>query len=571
MIFDTLPLPLPYIIMIAIGGVILVIAFIILYKTVFAHTRLKRQARDLCGKFEREHAILFGQDSQYIKRLETISSMNLVYVQQFLDWNKRFKDVRDVSDASAQAAVNSLKDLVGERKYKELKQLLPTARKTIDEYETQVDALSENLKSKFRDEDDCRTLALEKKEQYRKIKQEYYSHQSDLTLVVATFDLLFHKLDGNLEEADQDIENARYVDAKVILSDKVGPVVIQIGKVLQFLPNICLLISSVIPDKLASLSSHYDEMIQGGYPLHHILLRGDMDAMAEELKRLSEKVQNLDLTGVQQELDDMQKRIDAYLSGFDKEKEARVIFEKEKDGIYSEETALENNFINLCHALPKIRTIYLIGADEQTQVDGIQNTINKAGASKRSLDTYVHSATKQPYSILVDKMHTLRDQAAEASKSLSSFQAYLQSLKNDSEAANSALKVYSARLRQTEKAVREINLQAVTNVYVPRIQELYKAIDTLSNDLSLLPIDVKKVDADLALIKDKGDALIEEVAKAVKDMNEAETAMVMANRYRSVSGEIDAALIQAESLFYAGNFRQSYDLATNAVKNLKEA
>jgi len=569
MIYTTIPVP--YIIMIAIGAVVLLIALLILYKTVFAHARLKRQARDLCGKFEREHALLFGQDSQYIKRLETISSMNLVYVQQFLDWNKRFKDVRDVSDASAQAAVNTLKDLVGERKYKELKEILPTARKTIDEYETQVDALSENLKNKFRDEEDCRTLALEKKEKYRKVKQDYYAHQSDLTLVVNTFDLLFHKLDGNFEETDQDIENARYLDAKGVLTDKVGPVVDQVGKILQFLPNICLLISSVIPDKLTSLSSHYDEMIQAGYPLHHILLRNDMDAMSQELKHLSERVQNLDLAGVQKELDDMQKRIDAYLAAFDKEKEARVIFEKEKDGIYSEETSLENNFINLCHALPKIRTIYLLGADEQTEVDAIQNTINKAGASKRSLDTYVHSATKQPYSILVDKMHTLRDQAADASKSIAQFQAYLQSLKNDSEAANSALKVYSARLRQTEKAVREINLDAITNTYVPRIQELYGTIDTLNGDLSALPIDVKKVDADLGSLKNKGDVLIDEVAKAVKDMNDAEAAMVYANRFRAVSGEIDTALVQAESLFYAGNFRQSYELANNAVKNLKEA
>jgi septation ring formation regulator EzrA len=230
----------PSIILIAVGGAVLVAAFIILYLTVFAHAHLKKQARDLCGKFEREHAILFGQDSQYIKRLETISSMNLIYVQQFLDWNKRFKDVRDVSDASAQAAVNTLKDMVGERKYKELKQMLPTARKTIEEYETQVDALSENLKNKFRDEEDCRTLALEKKEKYRKVKQDYYAHQSDLTLVVSTFDLLFRKLDGNLEEADQDIENARYLDAKTLLSDKVGPVVEQVGKILQVLPNICL-------------------------------------------------------------------------------------------------------------------------------------------------------------------------------------------------------------------------------------------------------------------------------------------------------------------------------------------
>jgi septation ring formation regulator EzrA len=560
----------PSIILIAVGGAVLVAAFIILYLTVFAHAHLKKQARDLCGKFEREHAILFGQDSQYIKRLETISSMNLIYVQQFLDWNKRFKDVRDVSDASAQAAVNTLKDMVGERKYKELKQMLPTARKTIEEYETQVDALSENLKNKFRDEEDCRTLALEKKEKYRKVKQDYYAHQSDLTLVVSTFDLLFRKLDGNLEEADQDIENARYLDAKTLLSDKVGPVVEQVGKILQVLPNICLLISSVIPDKLASLSSHYDEMIQGGYPLHHILLRSDMDAMAQELKRLSQRVQGLDLTGVQDELDGMQKQIDAYLAGFDKEKEARTIFEKEKDGIYSDETALENGFINLCHALPKIRTIYLLGADDQTQLDAIQNTINKAGASKRSLDTYVHSATKQPYSILVEKMHTLRDQASDASKSIASFQAYLTSLKNDSDSANAALKVYSARLRQAEKAVREINLDSVSNIYLPQIQALYGTIDLLSCDLSSLPIDVKKVDSDLSELKSKGDALIDAVGNAVKEMNAAETMMVQANRHRSSSGEVDAALVQAESLFYAGNFHQAYELANSAIKNLKE-
>jgi septation ring formation regulator EzrA len=109
---------------------------------------------------------------------------------------------------------------------------LPTARKTIDEYETQVDALSENLKNKFRDEEDCRTLALTKKEKYRKVKQDYYAHQSDMSLVVSTFDLLFHKLDGNFEEADQDIENARYLDAKAILTDKVGPVVDQVGKIM---------------------------------------------------------------------------------------------------------------------------------------------------------------------------------------------------------------------------------------------------------------------------------------------------------------------------------------------------
>lgn len=469
-----------YISLITIGSVLFVAACILLYFTVFSHAHLKRQARDLCGKFEREHALLFGQDSQYIKRLETISSMNLVYVQQYMDWNKRFKDVRDVSDASAQAAVNQLKDLLSERRYKDLKALLPSSRRTIDEYENQVDTLSENLKNKFRDEEECRSLSLEQKEAYRQVKQEYYAHQNDLSLVVGTFDLLFRRLDSFFDEAEQDIENARYADGKAILTGKIAPVLNQVGVVLRELPNICVQISSLLPDKLVSLSNHYEEMITGGYPLHHILLKGDMDAMSNKLTSLGEKVKGLQLQGVSAELDEMTKQIDGYLEAFEKEKEARVIFERDQRGVYDKENGLENSFINLCHALPKVKSIYLIGSEDQAKLDAIQNTINKAGASKRSLDTYVHSSTKQPYSILVDKMKTLDTQADDTIKQINDFQAYLVSLKNDSETANAALSVYYAKAKEAERVIRDVKLDVLTDKFNPLLEQLYGLIDTLA-------------------------------------------------------------------------------------------
>ena len=50
---------------------------VLLYFSVFSKLSLKRQARDLCSRFEREHALLFGDVLAYIRRLETISTMNL--------------------------------------------------------------------------------------------------------------------------------------------------------------------------------------------------------------------------------------------------------------------------------------------------------------------------------------------------------------------------------------------------------------------------------------------------------------------------------------------------------------
>jgi septation ring formation regulator len=551
------------------GGVALVGLFVLLYFTVFMHARLKRQVHDLTTRFERNHGLLFGQDSQFIKRLETISSMNLTYVQEYMDWNKKFKDIRDVSDASAQAAVNGTKDLLAARRYSDLKEQFPLAKKVIDNYESQVTSLDGALKRKFQDEEDCRTLTFDEREKLRKIKQDYFSRQADLGLVGPSFEAIFAKLDSLFDSVEQNIENAQYLDAKTILINQISPVNDSIAVALKSLPNICISIQSVIPDKLTSLQNRYDEMIKGGYPLYHILLPDDFAGLNDELATLAKRVQNFDLKGVEGQLDDMTRRVDGYGVRFDDEKTARTTFESECDGVYAKEKDLEKNFIDLCNALPAVKKIYLLSG-EQSQIDAIQITINKAGASRRSLDAYIHSATKQPYSLLVERMKALSAQGSEAASQIVAFQNYLSSLKTDSEKANSSLSVYWSRLKSAEKTLREINLKPVYDRFESVIDSLYSLLDTLSVDLRTLPIDVKKVDADLQELTSKADETVSSLEQCRTDSAAAEQAIVYGNRFRSSSGEINSLMVQAEGLFYAADFAKAKETADEAVSRVQE-
>ena len=551
------------------GGVALVGLFVLLYFTVFMHARLKRQVHDLTTRFERNHGLLFGQDSQFIKRLETISSMNLTYVQEYMDWNKKFKDIRDVSDASAQAAVNGTKDLLAARRYSDLKEQFPLAKKVIDNYESQVTSLDGALKRKFQDEEDCRTLTFDEREKLRKIKQDYFSRQADLGLVGPSFEAIFAKLDSLFDSVEQNIENAQYLDAKTILINQISPVNDSIAVALKSLPNICISIQSVIPDKLTSLQNRYDEMIKGGYPLYHILLPDDFAGLNDELATLAKRVQNFDLKGVEGQLDDMTRRVDGYGVRFDDEKTARTTFESECDGVYAKEKDLEKNFIDLCNALPAVKKIYLLSG-EQSQIDAIQITINKAGASRRSLDAYIHSATKQPYSLLVERMKALSAQGSEAASQIVAFQNYLSSLKTDSEKANSSLSVYWSRLKSAEKTLREINLKPVYDRFESVIDSLYSLLDTLSVDLRTLPIDVKKVDADLQELTSKADETVSSLEQCRTDSATAEQAIVYGNRFRLSSGEINSLMVQAEGLFYAADFAKAKETADEAVSRVQE-
>jgi septation ring formation regulator len=558
------------ILIIVIAAVVIVCLFLVLYFTVFRNAALKRQVLELSKKFEKSHGLLLGQDYNYVKRLETIASLNLTYVQEYTLWNKRFVDIRDVADATAQSSINTLKDLLSDRRFHELKQVLPKSKAAIDTYEAQVVALDDNLKKKFQDEEDCKQLAFDEKEALRKAKQDYYNKQPDLSIVTGTFDTIFQKLDGLFSAADQSIDNAQYLDAKTIITNQISPVTKQVAKVLQILPAICTQIQSVLPDKLSSLSAHYEELTHDGYPLNQILLPSDISEMENELSALSKRVSGLNLAGVSEALDAMSKKIDDYNFRFDKEKEARAIFEKEVDEAYKKENGVELDFVSLCHSLPKVREIYAIGAVQQANIDEISKTVNQAGASKRSLDTYIHSGTRQPYTLLVEKMHLLRDQAEQAQKLIDSFKAYLGSLKTDSEAAYKALPLFYSRLKRAEKSIRDINLEAVSAKFNPRVDECFAIIGNLDKDLQHMPIDVEKVDKDIHELSEKGDSLFADLDTAQADLTSAENAIVFANRFRGSGADVNNLVSQSEGLFYAGDFVKSYEGACAAVEHLRE-
>jgi septation ring formation regulator EzrA len=554
-----------------VGGVVLIGVLVILYFTVFQHARLKKKCRDLISRFERSHGLLFGQDAQFIKRLETISSMNLTYVEDYNMWSRKYKDIRDVSDASAQAAVNAMRDYIGDRKYKDLAAHYDEYKRIIDGYEAGVSSLDGSLKNKFQSEEDCRTLAFQEREKLRANKQEYYSKQADLALVSQSFEVIFEKLDSLFEQVDQNIENAQYADAKDIIKTKIAPVDDSVQMALKNLPNICISIQSVIPDKLSSLRNRYTEMVSDGYPLYHICQKGDLDALEDDLNALAKKVSNFETSGADKEVDAIFKKIDDYMAEFQNELDAKKTFEGECDGIYRDETSVEQQFINLNHALPEIRKIYVFNSDDQAKIDGIQNIINKAGASKRLLDTYVHNAIRQPYSILVEKMHNLRDQTKEAKAAIADFQAFLKSLRDDCDKASQAVERYYERVTDVEKSIHDQGLDCLHATYDEKVEQIYVKIDALHNDLVHTPIDVRKVNADLSDLSSFADPVMDGYSDAVELLTKAEQTMVEANRYRSGSAEANSLLKQAEGLFYQGNFKQAYEAALTAQNRARDS
>mgnify|MGYP002523727760 FL=1 len=359
------------------GAILLGIGIYFLF---FSGIRYKKAVRELSRRFEFLHALLFGQDSQYIKRIEIISLTNLLYVNTHMTFNKRFKDIRDKGDSSAQTAINNLKDLLSDRDFKSLKAVLPKAKEVIDSYDDEVNSLNSDLQAVIRPEEECRQQSLLLKEELRKIKQDYYVKQADLTLVSSSFETVFSKLDDRFKDFESYVESAQYDEAKEKLPE-ISKILKELGNVIKEMPNICITIQTVIPDKLSSLENKYEEMISAGYPLHHLMVKGNVEDMKRELAILTNSVQKFELDGVSGKLDGILAQIDEYFDAFEKEKEARVSFENECDSVYSNATSIDKKYIRLCNLIPDVKRIYVISDEENAKIDMIKNLVNKAGAT----------------------------------------------------------------------------------------------------------------------------------------------------------------------------------------------
>lgn len=558
-----------FIALIVIGALALAAGiYLILHFTVFRHIWAKKQVGDLTRRFEYLHALLFGQDSQYIKRIENISVTNLLYVNTHMEFKRRFKEVRDQADSAAQSAINGLKDMLSEHRYKALKESIPQVKKTVDYYESQVNQLTDDLLKVIKPEEEVRQQSLQLKEQLRKIKQDYYVKQADLSLASASFEKVFEKLDERFRSFESLVESAKYKEASDMLP-AISGVLNELGKALKDMPNLCVTIQSVVPDKLSSLRNSYEDLVHAGYPLYPVFVSSYIDDMQAQLDEITKCVKDFELAGVSQRLDGIIAKIDEYAEAFAAEKDARIKFEGRCDEVYHLAGEIEKKYLRLCNAMSDIRKIYVISAEEQKQNDEIKTQINKSGATKRSLDTLVHNNVKQPYSSLLLKMNELESEAQKSSEAIDEFTQYLYSLKKDSEDACNVLNEYYFILAKCEAALREAAIPALSEKYAPTLERMHEIIDEVHDKLSALPIDVAKVNSLVSELKGKGDKASAELQNQMNAKTLADAAILYGNRARPNLSDLAAALSQAEALYFQGDFKNAYEIATEACKRIR--
>ena len=548
---------------IVIGAIVLGVIFVLLYIFVFSRNAAKRQIRELEKKYSYLDALLIGQDSQYIHRLEIISRTNLLYVDKYNEFSKRFKEIFENDDKFAESMIRQLKSLIANRQYKNIKLVINDAKKTIAIFEEAVNELDRDLFNVIKPEEEARQAIIKIKENYRRVKQIFYSNSSDLELVGASFTKVFDRLDQSFTEFEGHIESAEYEEANALLP-VVEQVVQALGAALEELPNLCILVENVIPEKINQLTQEYENVEKSGVPLFNLSYHKKVDKWNAKIAEIRQRLIDLSTAGCKDELNAIIDEIEVIRQLLNTELDDKTIFEKESGELYTKVINLEKEFLKICSLLPEIRAVYIVSEEQLENINILRENMDKLGVSKRSLDNFIHSGTKQPYSVLRKKLADLQSDYDIAKTSLDNFRAYLESLKTNSEEAYSLVFVYYYRCKQIEATLRSLGIPELLTNNQEQLEQCYSLLNEIDSTLKVQPIDVAHVNEKVEELKNHANNFFEDVENKYREEQLAESAVVYANRDRNHQTDVHQQLCVLEKQFFQGDFIKVYHEA-NAI------
>jgi septation ring formation regulator EzrA len=528
---------------------------------------IKKPFQELEKRYQDTHALFFVQAEAIYHRLEKISKHNLEYFSYFENISKTHEMIKHELDSKAKDQLAKLSIYVKDNQGKAFNALYQPTRITLDVFESAVKKLMVELTMIMKPEEDTKILIGEVKELIRHLRTEYFGKINQLNLVEPQFNNLFKYVDDQINFIDQKMDAGEYDDIQQMIA-KITKAIKKILSLMNDLPRICVLLSKVIPEKINNLIDASEAMNKQGYAMHHLLIKDTIHKAQDELERMQSRIAVFDILSMEAQLNGIGEKLEAFYPLFEKEKEAKVVFDKDYEATYEAVNNLEKRFSKLNAGLPKIKDIYVLEHQRLGDVDLIKELISRLNQTKRGLDTLVLAGTKQPYTLQVEKINILKKEAELGEQKLDAFTRYLSSLKTQSQEAYASVNQYFLQFKDAEKALDDLNMQILIDQYYPLFTKFYQHLKQIVDALSLLPIDMNVVQQNLNLIKQEGQAVVQRVHATIKLALETEKLLLTANKDRHRTSDNQKIIALAEQAFFEGKFEKAYAEANNLLKKM---
>ena len=521
-------------------------------------------------KYQKE-IIALERDKNLIISSSILSELNKVEAlvnnekmqETFEDWQKRFKEIKDMEVPKLTDALIEIEDCFNEKKYNELNDKIAKAELEIFYVKTKANFLLDEIKEITLSEERNRETITKLKSKYREIITKYNKNKNDYKDVCAPLELQFENVDKLFAAFEVSMEANQYEEVgKIVkgIDDLIGNLAI----VIEEAPTIILMGKNLIPNKMKDVKSINDRMISEGFNLDYLNLDYNITESDKKIQDVFARLNVLNVEDSIFELKTILEYFDNIYNDFDKERQARKIFEEYIRKILVKANKLEKINNGLYRKLDVIKYSYDLTDNDVKVIEIIKQELIQI---KKDYNEIVdaHRNKSFAYTRLGKEMEGLNVRLSKTEEKLDVALRSLGSLEEDEQRAHEQLDEIKEILNKAKIKIDSYKLPVIPNSYYVQLSEANVAIKEMIKEMNKKPVSIKTLNIRVDTARDLVLKLYNTSNEIVKTAALVEVAIVYGNRYRPINKTLDNELSKAEDLFYEGEFKKALDITMRAI------
>ncbi len=457
---------------------------------------------------------------------------------------------------------------LSQQEYKETLCKIAKLEMEIYKVRTNSDFLLNEIREITTSEERNRTIITDLKSKYRDLYEKFTNSKNDYGEVAESIQLQFENIALKFEEFEKAMENNEYTEVPAIVKG-IDDMIKHMGVVIEEVPSVVLLTTSIIPKKMEEISNEYNSMIKEGYPLDYLNIEYNIDEANKKIGDIKDRAKVLNLEDSLFELKILSDYFDSVFTDFEKEKLNKSTYE-EANKVFNRKLNKNNHLMSeLFNQLDDIKRVYNLKDDDVKTLERVRDEIEVLNNDYKVLVDHTGNNTFA-YSKLIKEIENLSLKLAKAEEEVHIILNSIGNMKDDEVRARQQLEEIKLILNESKHKIREYNLPLIPKNYFVELNEAQVAIKEIVKELEKKPITIEVLNTRVDTARDLALKLFKTTKEMMRTAMFAEMAIVYGNRYRSGEEELDKYLIYAEKLFFNGEYQKSLEIAINSLNKVEK-
>ena len=482
------------------------------------------------------------------------------------DWENRFKDIRNMQIPKITDMILEADYSLKQQDYKTTVFKIAKLEMEIYKVRTNTEMLLDEIKEITSSEERNRAIIIKFKSTYRELYDKFNSTKSEFGEIANSVLLQFENISKRFEAFEQSMENNDYNEVTKIIKS-IDEMLKHMQIVIDEVPSIVLMATSVIPKKITEISQIYQDMVKEGYPLDYLNVEYNITEANKKLNDIMDRTRVLNLEDRLFELKVLVEYFDSLFNDFEKEKNDRRIYDELVDTFVSKISKINSLVDDIFSQINDIKNVYNLSEEDLNLLNQVKEELNVLNSDYDVLKTHTGNHTFA-YSKLIKEIETLSLRLNNIEDKLDNSLDALGSMKEDELRARQQLEEIKQILRESKNKIKEFNFPVIPQYYYTQLDEASLAIKEIVKELEKKPITISVLNTRVDTARDLVLKLYTGTKELLKIAVFAENAIVYGNRYR-VTDEINKNLMYSELLFYKGEYQKSLEMTINSLNKIE--